>query len=160
MFKNNKQKDVFLLIASLLLSYGVMWSASYFTQSSVGSWYVTLNKPSWTPPKVVFPIAWSALYTMIGVAFWLVIRQPKACNKEVLLTFFAQMLLNFLWSFSFFYLQSPFLGLVNILLLLVAICWNAYLFSLYSKWAGRLLVPYLLWVFYAATLNFSIWVTN
>ena len=156
----NKNKKAMFLILSLLFCYGVEWSASAFTQSSVGSWYVELEKPFWNPPNLAFPVVWTVLYTIIGIAFWLILCNPKAYTPKAFLTFFGQMWLNFTWSFSFFYLQSPLLGLINILLLLFAISWNIYVFSAYSKLAARLLVPYLLWVMYATTLNFSIWLMN
>lgn len=156
----NKYKRTLLLILSLLFCYGVEWSASAFTRSSVDSWYMELEKPFWNPPNLAFPIVWTILYTMIGISFWLILCKLKAYTPKVFMAFFAQMLLNFTWSFSFFYLQSPLLGLINILLLLSAISWNIYIFSPYSKLAARLLLPYLLWVMYATTLNFSIWLMN
>lgn len=156
----DKYRKAILLILSLLFCYGVMSAASVFTQSSVDSWYIGLQKPFWNPPKLAFPIVWTLLYTMIGISFWLVLCNKKAYTPKVFLVFFGQMLLNFTWSISFFYLQSPLLGFMNIILLLCGISWNIIVFLPYSKLAGKLLVPYLLWVLYATTLNFSIWLMN
>lgn len=156
----DKYKNTILLIFSLLFCYGIEWSASIFTRSSVGSWYVTLEKPFWNPPNLAFPLVWTVLYTMIGISFWLILCTAKAYTSRVFLAFFGQMLLNFTWSVLFFYLQSPLLGLINILLLLCGISWNVYVFLPYSKLAAKLLIPYLLWVMYATTLNFSIWLMN
>ncbi len=156
----NKCRSALLLILSLLFCYGVEWSASAFTRGSVGSWYMDLEKPFWNPPNLAFPIVWTILYTMIGISFWLILCNPKAYTPKVFLAFLGQMLLNFTWSVSFFYLQSPFLGLINILLLMGAISWNIYIFLPYSKLAARFLLPYLLWVMYATTLNVSIWLMN
>jgi len=156
----DKYKNTVLLIFSLLFCYGVEWGASIFTRSSVDSWYRELEKPIWNPPNFVFPVAWTILYTMIGISFWLILCNRKAYVPKVFFAFFGQMLLNFTWSVSFFYLESPALGFLNICLLLVAITWNIYIFFLYSNLAAKLLVPYLLWVMYAAALNLSIWMMN
>ena len=149
-----------LLILSLLFCYGVEWSASYFTQTSVGTWYLTLQKPFWNPPNLAFPIVWTILYTMIGVSFWFILCNPKAFSFRAFTAFFFQMLCNFTWSIAFFYLQSPALGLVNIIVLFFAILWNIYVFRPFSNLASNLLIPYLLWVTYAATLNLAIWILN
>ena len=156
----NKYKSTLLLILSLLFCYGVEWSASVFTRSSVGSWYMELEKPFWNPPNLVFSIVWTVLYTMIGISFWLILCKKKAHTNNVFFAFFQQMFLNFTWPISFFYFQSPLLGLINILLLLYGISWNIYVFFPYSNLAAKLLIPYLLWVMYATTLNFSIWLMN
>ena len=81
-------------------------------------------------------------------------------KRKLYVSYGVQLFLNFLWSFSFFYLESAFLGLVNIVLLLFTIVWNIYEFKRCSKWAAWLLYPYFLWVLYASTLNFAIWCLN
>jgi len=156
----DRYKNTILLIFSLLFCYGVEWGASIFTRSSVDSWYLELEKPFWNPPSFAFPLVWTILYTMIGISFWLILCNNKAHTPRVFFAFFAQMFLNFTWSISFFYLQSPLLGLTNIVLLLCAIGWNIYVFFPYSSFAAKLMIPYLLWVIYATTLNFSIWLMN
>ena len=158
--QRDKYKNTIRLIFALLFSYTVMWSASVFTSSSVGSWYKALEKPFWNPPNSAFPIVWTILYTMIGIAFWKILCTPKAYTFKVFAAFFVQMLLNFTWSLAFFYLQNPALGLITILALLLAICWNIRVFNEHSKLAVKLLVPYFLWVFYASTLNLAIWYLN
>ncbi|MEC7839079.1 MAG: TspO/MBR family protein [Chlamydiota bacterium] len=156
----SKNKKITLLLFALFFCYGVEWSASIFTQSSVSSWYRDLDKPFWTPPNIAFPIVWTILYTMIGISFWLILCTPKAYTPRVFIAFFGQMLANFTWSLFFFYLQSPFLGFLNIVVLIAAISWNIYVFNIYSKWASKLLIPYWMWVVYAMTLNFGILILN
>lgn len=156
----SSRKRILLLVLSLIFCYTVEFTASFFTQSSVGTWYVSLKKPFWNPPNLAFPIVWTLLYTMIGVSLWKILCEPKVHRFRVLSVFFLQIFLNFTWSLSFFYLQSPILGLFNIVLLLFAIVWNIYVFNFYSKTAARLLVPYFLWVAYASSLNLAIWYLN
>lgn len=150
-------KKTAILIFCLALCYCVGFLGSIFTKSSVDSWYLTLNKPVWNPPKIIFPIIWNIIYAMIGISLWLVIIANKKKNKWVYLPFFIQLFLNFTWSFSFFYMRSPLLGLLNIAVLIPAIYWNIVVFYRYSKKAAFLLCPYFFWVLFAFSLNFFIW---
>ena len=154
------KKSVTLLIFALLFCFGVEWVAGLLTRHSLTTWYPTLKKPVWTPPNFVFPIAWTILFVLIGVSFWLVFRNSRACSFKVLFVFFLQMALNTLWSYTFFYLQQPGLACVVIFFLLLAIYWNIRVFYPHSKLASKLLFPYLIWVMYATTLNISIWLNN
>jgi tryptophan-rich sensory protein len=97
----------------------------------------------------------------MGISFFLVWRRadhPKL--KPALFFFSVQFLLNVLWSAAFFGLQSPLLGLINIILLWIAILLTIMNFFKVSRLAGALLVPYLLWVSFATLLNFSLLILN
>lgn len=156
-----KLKHVGLLLLFISLVTLVAYSGSVATQTSLDPWYSQLTKPTWTPPSWVFPVVWPILYLMIAVAGWLISMAPQSSDKRSALTyFFLQLLLNGLWSFSFFYFQNPALGLVNIILLLVFLG-----LTIFKSWdvnykAALLLVPYLLWTLYAFALNFSIALMN
>ncbi|MCE5318904.1 MAG: tryptophan-rich sensory protein, partial [Parachlamydia sp.] len=129
---------------------------------SLHTWYPLLRKPSFTPPNWLFPVAWTILYVMMGWAWASVVSQeiPKA-NKLMLSAIFGlQLLLNFLWSFFFFYLQSPLLALIDLSLLWVALGFTILVFCSYSRLAAALLVPYWAWVSFAWMLNFQIWMLN
>jgi tryptophan-rich sensory protein len=80
--------------------------------------------------------------------------------KIAFIFFFVQLILNILWSAAFFGLRSPLLGLMDIVLLWIAILLTIQIFLKISKFAGALLIPYLLWVSFAALLNFSLWILN
>lgn len=125
-------------------------------------WYATLNKPGFTPPNQVFPIVWAILYVMMAVSAWLVWRAPgKEEDRRLAFSwFFNQLAIGVVWSYAFFWIQSPGLGLVIILVLLVAILITIVYFDRFSRAASLLLVPYLLWVAYATSLNFAIWFLN
>lgn len=140
----------------LCLVVGIL--GSVFTQSSVHDWYVTLAKPSFTPPNWVFPVAWTALYIAMAVAAWLVWRKGNA--RGALTLWGVQLALNLLWSALFFGLRNPALAFAEIMLLWVAIAATTVAFFLKSRAAGWLLVPYLAWVGYAALLNGSVWLMN
>ncbi|MBN1384180.1 MAG: tryptophan-rich sensory protein [Elusimicrobia bacterium] len=135
---------------------------SIFTSSSVQTWYPTLIKPSFNPPDWVFAPVWTALYILMGISAYLILNKGFE-NKSVrisLLLFDTQLMLNILWSFLFFYLHSPFLAFVEIIILWFMILVIMLRFFKLSKTAGLLLVPYILWVTFAAVLNFYIFKLN
>ncbi|MEO1160330.1 MAG: TspO/MBR family protein [Pseudomonadota bacterium] len=137
--------------------------AGWATNQSVTGWYLTLNRPSWTPPGWVFAPVWTVLYIMMGVAAWRIWRAGGGFAGEArfaLLVFFVQLALNFSWSIAFFAAQSTLLGLITIAALWLAIALTISVFQPIDRFAAWLLAPYLLWVSFAAALNFAFWALN
>lgn len=141
-----------------LLCFG---AAAVGSLTPPGEWYAQLRKPAWNPPNWIFGPVWSALYTMMAVAAWLVWRRGGfAAQRKALGWFLVQLVLNAAWSPLFFGLRNPALAFVEILLL-----WSAILVTMLACWkvhrgAGALLAPYLAWVSFAAFLNFTLWRLN
>lgn len=132
-----------------------------FTNPEIAGWYSSIEKPSWTPPNWLFGPVWTTLYLMMAIAAWLVWRRDGFAGAALPLSLFGlQLLLNALWSILFFGLHRPGAAFVEIVLLWLAILSTALLFWRASAWAALLLLPYLLWVTFAALLNFSIWRLN
>lgn len=152
------------LILWIALCLAVGWLGSRVTAPALADWYPSLAKPGWTPSDRAFPIVWTTLYVLMGIAAWLVWRRPPAAgtppHRLPLGLFIVQLVLNALWSMLFFGLRNPGLALVEIGVLLVAIAATMIAFWRVSVPAGLLLVPYLLWVAYAAALNAAIWRMN
>lgn len=130
-------------------------AATPFTASAIPAWYATLAKPSFSPPNWVFGPVWTTLYFLMGLAAWLVWKKHKS-----LALFYLQLALNFLWSLLFFGLHSPILGLVDIIFLWTFILLTINQFKKVSRPAAYLLLPYLLWVSFAAILNLAIVILN
>ncbi len=152
----------FRLIVSVLICQLAGVVGSVFTVTSIDSWYAAVEKPAFNPPSWVFSPVWIILYTLMGISLYL-IWQEGLERKEVkvgIFVFGVQLALNILWSFLFFGLQSPFYAFMEIILLWLSIFLTIVLFSKISKIASILLVPYLLWVSFAALLNYQIWVLN
>lgn len=147
-----------VLAGFVVLCLAVAALGGWVTVQAVAEWYPTLNKPSWTPPSWLFGPVWTVLYIMMAVAAWLVWKAGQA--KVALLLFGAQLLLNLAWSFLFFGARSPGLGLIDIVLLWLAIAATIFAFSLRSRLAAYLMVPYLCWVSFATALNAAIFVLN
>ena len=128
------------------------------TVSAIPTWYESLNKPFFSPPNWVFGPVWTALYGLMGVATYLVWKQGTKEKKvrKALTLFLVQLFVNFIWSFLFFGLRSPLLGLVDILILDVLLVLAIQRFYAVSKTASYLLLPYIAWVFFATLLNAAI----
>lgn len=131
----------------------------WVTAQSVTDWYPTLVKPSWNPPNWIFGPVWTVLYLMMAVAAWLVWRSGGNIRGAMIL-FFSQLALNFAWSFLFFGARSPWLGLMDIAMLWLALVITVIAFFQKSAAAGLLMLPYLAWVSFAAILNLAIWRLN
>ena len=106
-----------LVAVIICFSVGVM--ASYFQVDAIQTWYPFLNKPLLTPPNFIFPIVWSILYFCMGISIGLIWNTKHRKRKILRWLFSFQLLLNFTWSIYFFYFQNPFLGFIDILLLVI-----------------------------------------
>lgn len=136
--------------------------SSFATQSSVNSWYLTLNKPSFNPPNWVFAPVWTFLYILMGIAAGLVWAKGyyHLWVKTALYHFVFQLLLNALWSIVFFGLKNPFIALLIITGLNVLLLFTFKSFKVADTKAAYLLLPYMVWVGFATVLNFAIWYLN
>ena len=148
------------LLFFVLLCLAVGWVGGLTTEAAIATWYRALAKPSWTPPELAFPIAWTILYVLMGVAAGLVWRSRHRGRFAAIGLFLIQLAVNALWSPVFFGLHAPGGGLIVILLLLACVAATVVAFFPISRTAGWLLLPYLLWVGYATTLNIGIYLLN
>lgn len=162
-------KETRILIASIFISELAGVFGAVFTTSAIPTWYAGLLKPTLNPPSWVFGPVWVTLYALMGIALFLVWKKHSRILQDVRMTkvwrwavdaFTVQLVLNALWSLLFFGARNPALALIDIVLLLIAICTTMVLFYRFSKVATYLLVPYVLWVSFATYLNYSIWMLN
>ena len=155
-------KDIVKLVVSIVACQCAGLIGSVFTTPNIPTWYATLEKPFFTPPSWLFAPAWIILYVLMAIAAFLIWRKGllEEGVKCALIVFLVQLVLNALWSVVFFGLQSPLYGMVVIIALWIAILLTIIKFFKLSTAAGALLLPYILWVSFAAVLNISIWVLN
>lgn len=155
-------KDIFKLVASIVICEFAGIIGSVFTVPSISAWYINLTKPEFAPPNWVFAPVWTILFALMGISFFLIWRQDvnRKDVKIALGIFAGQLVLNILWSIIFFGLRNPFGAFIEIVFLWLAIIATILSFVKISKFAAWLLLPYLLWVSFAAYLNFSIWNLN
>lgn len=151
--------QVTALVGFLALAFVAAAIGGLSTTSGIASgWYDSLAKPAWTPPNWLFGPVWTLLYTLMGIAAWLVWRTAGSWGaaRVPLGLFIIQLVLNAGWSAVFFGQRDPAGGLAVILLLLAAIVVTTWSFFRVNHVAGWLFVPYLIWVTYATTLNLGI----
>ena len=132
------------LLISLALPQIAGGLGAFFTISSVQSWYLTINRPSWNPPSWLFGPVWTTLYVLMGIACFLIWKSENVLKKQLLTLFAVQLVLNALWSPAFFGMESPILGLVVIIPLWISILFCVIRFKEVSRWASALMIPYLL----------------
>jgi tryptophan-rich sensory protein len=137
---------------------GIM--AGLAISSSVSTWYLTLNKPFFNPPSWVFGPVWTLLYLLMGIGFYLIWVSKSKHKNHAIGWFIIQLALNTLWSLLFFGLKLPLLGFIDITFLWLAIVFTIIKFHKVSRNAAYLLIPYILWVSFAAILNLSIVILN
>lgn len=133
-----------------------------FANSGTREQYERLENLSFAPPGWVFPVVWTGLYKMMGVAKYRAQETAKPLGRErqVLAPYELQLGLNFLWSFLFFKWGLRGAALIEMAALLGAGIWAAYGFYRIDKLAGALMVPYIVWVAFALGLNYSFWQLN
>ena len=151
-------KKIWKLIISILLPFLASAIGGLFTASSVSTWYLDLNKPFFNPPSWIFGPVWTLLYLLIGISLYLV--WIKKYDKTSFVFFGIQLVLNALWSILFFGLKMPLYAFIEIVLLWAAILITIVYFYIINKTSAYLLIPYILWVSFAAILNFAIFILN
>lgn len=150
------------LLISIFIPMAVGGLSGLATSRGVQDWYPTLVKPPFNPPSWVFGPVWTVLYLSMGVAAFLVWQRGlnNAPVRLALAFFLGQLALNGLWSVLFFGMQSPGLAFIEIVVLWAAIGITVVLFWRVVPVAGVILLPYEVWVSFAAVLNGSIWILN
>jgi len=155
-------KSLGRLLACLLLCAGIGLLAGWVTQPQIDSWFVGLAKPSWTPPRYLFPATWVVLYLLLALSLWRLWDRtiPSPARREALLFFFAQLALNAAWAPVFFGWHNLPIALAVIIALVVTIIGTIFTSARVDRTAAWLLLPYLGWVAYATTLTAGIVAMN
>ena len=150
-------------IAALFLGLSALVSliGGAVTASSVGSWYLALEKPAFNPPNWVFGPVWTLLYIAMAGAAWRVWRTCGFGGAGAAFALYSlQLALNLGWSITFFGLQHIGWALIEIGFLLAAVLATGVAFWARDRIAGLLFVPYAAWVAFAALLNYALWRLN
>jgi len=157
--KNNK---VLTLLTFIFGSIAVGSIGSLATAPAITTWYAGLIKPSFSPPNWIFGPVWTTLFALMGISAYLVweVGWKKKDVRLALSMFIVQFVFNVVWSFAFFALHSPILGLLDIIMLWIAIIITIMLFSKVKREAAVLLLPYIAWVSFAMVLNAAVYQLN
>ena len=145
----------------ILLAEGVGALSGWLTREGTQLYNETIIQPPLSPPSIVFPIVWAILFALMGIGAARVYLAPASNNRSrALLVFLVQLAVNFFWSIIFFNLQAFGFAFLWLLLLWVLILWMIVRFWRVEPLAAWLQIPYLLWVTFAAYLNFGVWLLN
>jgi len=154
-----KRVNLKVLFLCLFIVYAVAFIGSLLTTSSVNSSWYTSIKPAITPPNWVFPVVWNILFLLIAVSLyfaWTKSKNNKKNKTKIAVVFGINLFLNLLWSFLFFYLQSPAIAFFELILLWGSILAMIIITYRIRRVSAYLLVPYALWVAFAGILNYLI----
>jgi len=152
-----------VMLAGTVLACVILGSiGSVVTLTAPGSWYSLLAKPAFQPPGWIFGPVWTLLFVLMGIGLYLVWEQgtDKPEVRVALAVFGIQFVFNILWSFLFFGLRSPLLGLIDVIILWWMILATIVTFCRVRKGAAYFLIPYIGWVSFATVLNAAIYIMN
>ena len=147
----------------------IAWLAVSFIAAAIGaaasvragSFYTQLVRPDWAPPPEVFGPVWTVLYALMGISAWMIWRVGGFRAARTALTLFlVQLVVNALWSWLFFGWHLGALAFADIVVLWALVLATLIVFWRLNRWAAALLVPYLLWISFAAALNLAVWQLN
>lgn len=149
------------LLISILIPLAVGGLAGFLTRGSMEN-YQIIERPPLSPPGIVFPFVWGILYILMGIASYLVYQKDFGSSEKTraLRLYAIQLVLNFFWPILFFNLQSYWLSFILLLVLLIFVLLTAIAFYSISRNAGLLLIPYLIWLAFAAYLNLGVAILN
>ncbi len=119
-----------------------------------------LNKPLLSPPGWLFPIVWTFLYILMGIASYVIYKSEHPSKNKALLIYFIQLIFNFFWSILFFNFNLYFISFIWIVILWILIIFTILSFYSIKPNPAYLLIPYLVWVAFAAYLNYAIAILN
>jgi benzodiazapine receptor len=153
------QKSYFALFFWIIITLAVGLAAGMVSRPDV--WYDALSKPVWNPPGWIFAPVWIVLYVLMGTAAGLIWQRRAISQSTLALNFYViQLILNIIWPLIFFGMRNPGLAFAEICLLWIAIVATLFAFWRVYRPASFLLMPYFLWVSFAAVLNLTIWRMN
>ena len=149
------------LAAALAIPLAVGGFSAFLTRDGM-EYFKLVSKPPLSPPPWVFPVVWTILYLMLGAASYLVwVSGVSASRRDRALTVYGlNLALNLLWPIVFFTMRFYFAAFLLLLVLWVMAVTAALLFSCIEEKAGKLLIPYIVWLSFAAYLNVGVWVLN
>ena len=123
--------------------------------------FAALRQPPLSPPGWLFPVVWTILYVLMGIGMAIVWRETSGRERRRATEAWAlQLAVNFFWTILFFRLEARLLAFFWLLLLFVLAARMAHIFSEHSDLAGKLQIPYLVWLAFAGYLNFAVWLLN
>ena len=156
-----------LSLAVLVVAVNALGAAPALLAGPDSAWFAALEKPAIYPPPIVFGVVWTALFTLQAIALWLVVRaspggprDAEPAQRAAVAAFLVQFAVNLAWTPTFFGLQQLLAGLAVVVVLFGLVIYTTAAFARVDRRAALLLVPSLVWVAFAAVLNYRFWALN
>ena len=154
-------RSIFKFLTSFFVPLALGYIAGQYTSEAISGWFDQLNKPSFNPPNRIFGHVWTLLYVLMGLSFFYIWIQPRIRERTVAkIIYIVQLLLNFAWSFLFFYYHNIALALIDIIVLDIVVVIMLLKFYQLKPIATYLNIPYLLWILFATALNAAYYFLN
>ncbi len=147
------------LIISLAISLGTGFLSGLVSMMGMEN-FENANKPPLTPPNYLFPIVWTILFILMGISAYIIFKSDELAKSNALIVYGIQLLVNFFWPIFFFNMSAYLFSFIWIIVLWLLIIIMIKMFYQISKTAALLQIPYLLWVTFAAYLNFGVYLLN
>ena len=145
----------------ILLAEGVGALSGWLSRNGMKAYETAITQPPLSPPSWIFPIVWGILYALMGIGAARVWLAPRDIHRSRSLNLFiVQLIVNFFWSLIFFNARAYGFAFLWLLILLFFVIWMTFCFWKTDKLSGILQIPYILWLLFAAYLNFAIWQLN
>ena len=153
--------DIKKLFKNLAIPLLIGIIAGFLTRQGVENFSINVEKPVFSPPPALFPFVWTFLYILMGISAYIIEKSPSSTQRNrALILYYIQLFFNFLWSFIFFSFNNYLAAFIWIIILLILIIAITIEFYKIKPVAAYLMIPYILWVAFAAVLNFSIYLLN
>ncbi len=147
------------LLINLAIALGGGALVSFFTRDSMDI-YNKIALPSFAPPSALFPIAWTILYVLMGISAYMIYESSSKLKTKALTVYGVQLLLNFIWPFLFFDERMFLYAFILLMAIWLLVIWMISLFYKIKPLAAYLQIPYIIWLTFAALLNFNIYILN
>lgn len=147
------------LIINLVISLGIGGLASFLTRNSMDI-YKDILLPSFAPPSWLFPIAWTILYTLMGISSYMIYESKSKLRGLALTVYTIQLIVNFIWPLLFFNGRMFFVAFICLIILWLIVIWMVNLFNKVKSLAAYIQIPYIVWLTFAAYLNWNIYILN
>ena len=155
------KKEIKVYVLSVLFTEAVGLVSGLLSRGAARIYAETVAKPPLSPPAILFPIVWSVLYGLMGVALARAVLSPPSRDRTLGIRFFAgQLAFNFFWPLIFFNAGAFGAAFFWLLAMLGLIAATAVFFFRADRPAAYLLIPYIVWVVFAGYLNLGVWILN
>lgn len=158
---NMKKQSCKIYVFWILLSEAIGALSGFLTRDGTRIYSQIIQQPPLSPPSIVFPIVWGILYLLMGISAARISLSPESKSRSQALNLFViQLIVNFFWSPIFFNLQAFGLAFLWLLVLWILVLFTIIAFHRIDPLAAKLMIPYLLWLTFAAYLNLGVWYLN